>query len=76
MSSVPSKYAQHAHQELMRTLSIRVRTDTSTEHARQELVSYAYGQQKRKNSTFQKFPSKYAEHARKEMRALSVGVRN
>ncbi len=41
------------------------------------IISYAYAQHKRKNSEFEKVPSKYSDHARKElMRALSVRVRN
>ncbi len=71
-SAVPLK---NAHQELVRTLSIRVRN--WREHWAYASVSYAYAQHKRKNFKFKKVPSKHAEHARKElMRAVSVGVRN
>jgi hypothetical protein len=42
-SAFPSKNAEHTHQELMRTLSIRI-------------VSYAYAQHKHKNSEFEKVP--------------------
>ncbi len=68
-------YPEHTGQELMRSLSIRVRNwcvpwaYTS--------VSCADAQHKHKNSKFEKVPSKYAEYVRKElMRALSVHVRN
>jgi hypothetical protein len=36
--AVPSKHAVHTHQEVMRTLSIRVGTDACTEPTRQELM--------------------------------------
>jgi hypothetical protein len=57
----------------MRLLSIQYAsgTDAYSEHIYAS-VSGAYAQHKRKNSKFEKVPSNYADHARKElMRALS-----
>ena len=55
-------YPEHTGQELMRSLSIRI-------------SFLCYAQHKRKNSKFEKGPSKHAEHACKElMRALSVRI--
>jgi hypothetical protein len=65
----------HTGQELMRSLSIRVRNGCVP--LASASVSCAYAQHKHKNSKFEKVSSKNAEHARKElMRALSVRVRN
>ncbi len=54
-------YPVHTGQELMRTLSTRVKNwCVPWAYAS---VSFAYAQHKRKNSKFEKVPSKHAEHA-------------
>jgi hypothetical protein len=72
---IPSTNAKHTQQELIRTLSIRVRNWCVPWAS--VSVSYTYGQHKHKNSKFEEVPSKHAEQARKKlMRAPSVRVRN
>ncbi len=86
-SAFPSKNAEHTHQGLMRTLSehtgqelmcsLSIRVRNWCVPWAYASVSYAYAQHKYNNSKFEKVPSKHAEHAIKElMRTLSVCVRN
>ncbi len=68
-------FPEHMGQELMRLLSIRIRNWCVPWVY--ESVSYTYDQHMRKNSKFEKVPSKHADHMLRElMRALRVCVRN
>ncbi len=70
-SAFPSKNAEHTHQELMRTLSIRA----YAQHAHQFLTRMLSISIKIPN--LKEVPSNHAEHTRKELvRMLSIRVSN
>jgi hypothetical protein len=83
-SAFPSKNAEHTHQELMRTLSVRVRKwcvcsacpsvpDTYAQHAHQFLTRMLSISIKIPN--LKEFPTNHAEHTRKELvRMLSIRI--